>query len=459
MAYRAFLARKYLFSRSINVLCVIGVGLGVATLIVVIAVMDGFQVQLKSTVRGHLSDLTIYPAGDAGTLDLDRLEAAIREIDDRVVAIAPQVNDFALASLKNGGSRGQVGVAMAGVDPARHPRVGRFRESLHHVRDGVLEPTVRDLDAPFRTGNEDLDRRYPGVIVGRVLAERLGLMWRDGPPFAFRDRIIYLTTAAPEADPEGGGEEIATVSRMFVVTGLYSSGNYEFDSAFVFVDLNAADELTRRRRDSMEILVKAEAGADLDAIQQNLSRHSAELWAAASSAEHPMAPAAFWIDTWLDQRRHFLTALDNEKGMIAIALFLIVLVAGFMIVAILSMLVLQKTRDIGVIKALGGTTNGVLAIFLFNGFAMGAVGAGCGLGLGLLVAQNVNWVNDHLIRGIFGRDVFPPSIYQFERIPALIEWFWPLIVFGSAVTVAFLAALVPALRAAWKDPVEALRYE
>jgi lipoprotein-releasing system permease protein len=166
----------------------------------------------------------------------------------------------------------------------------------------------------------------------------------------------------------------------------------------------------------------------------------------------------YGIFTWQDKQSSLLTAVALEKSILNILLFLIIAVAGFGILAIFYMIVVEKTRDIGVLKSLGASRNGVMGIFLSYGLSLGTVGAGAGLGLGLLFVRYINEIRD-LLESMTGTKVFDPSIYYFFRIPTIVE---PLtvgwVVFGS-IAIAVLASVLPARRAARLHPVEALRYE
>jgi lipoprotein-releasing system permease protein len=149
--------------------------------------------------------------------------------------------------------------------------------------------------------------------------------------------------------------------------------------------------------------------------------------------------------------------VDNEKVLLVIVLSFIILLGGFIILATLTLTVVEKTKDIGVVAALGAGRRGILAIFLFNGLLIGVLGAILGLALGYVFTDNVNWVKDRLHD--LGVDVFPKNIYHFDQIPTVWDWPSILSIMAGSVLIAFLAGLLPALRAARLDPVAALRYE
>jgi lipoprotein-releasing system permease protein len=170
------------------------------------------------------------------------------------------------------------------------------------------------------------------------------------------------------------------------------------------------------------------------------------------------APPIFQIDTWRDRQGALLAAVQFEMGVLDVLLSLIIAVAGFGILAIFFMIVVEKTRDIGILKALGASNSGVMGIFLGYGLSLGVVGAGAGLVLGLLIARYIGEIAD-FIGHVLGRGVFDPSVYGFHQIPATVEWFTVAIILVGAVSIAVLASILPARRAARLHPVEALRYE
>jgi ABC-type lipoprotein release transport system permease subunit len=270
------------------------------------------------------------------------------------------------------------------------------------------------------------------------------------------------------------------------VTGFYESGNGEYDSHVVYVDREAARDLTGGRNDLAQIRVKLrsfrnaeevrariqaqeyelfrlsavdrERVAELDAVVEEQRARARERGETFDVTEWFGPMRFFYVQTWEDHRRVFLSAIDNEKKIMRIILFFIILVSAFMIIAMLSMLVVHKTRDIGIIKALGGSTRGVLSIFMWNGLIMGVVGAALGLAAGLFVTAYVNEL-EALVSSVIHRKVFPQSIYLFSEIPTRTDPWDVVTTMIVAVVCSWLAALYPALRAARMDPVEALRYE
>jgi lipoprotein-releasing system permease protein len=166
----------------------------------------------------------------------------------------------------------------------------------------------------------------------------------------------------------------------------------------------------------------------------------------------------FRVSSWRDKEGALLAAVQMETAVLNVLLFLIIAVAGFGILAIFFMIVVEKTRDIGILKSLGATGRGIMGIFLSYGLSLGVVGASVGMGLGLLFVRYINEIADVLGR-ITGQPVFDPSIYYFQKIPTIVEWPTVAWIVAGAMAIAVLASILPARRAARLHPVEALRYE
>ena len=281
-----------------------------------------------------------------------------------------------------------------------------------------------------------------GIIIGYALSQIMG---RDGDHYflVLPGDDVKLTFPTAGTPPKA-------VSGSFTVVDFYQSKMSEYDSAFVFAPLEKLQQMrgmidpTTGVANINSIQIKLRAGADLEKFRDKLR------------AAFP--PEMYGISTWRDKQGPLLAAVQMETAILNILLFLIIAVAGFGILAIFFMIVVEKTKDIGILKSLGASGGGVMSIFLTYGLLLGTVGSGAGLLLGLLFVKNI----DHLrswVEFLSGQPVFDPSIYYFQEIPTLIQPMMIAWVIAGAIAIAVIASILPALRAARLHPVEALRYE
>jgi lipoprotein-releasing system permease protein len=447
--YRLFLALRYLRSRLVNLISVCGVMAGVAVLIVVTSVMDGFQEKVRATLRGTLSDIILTPQTASPRPFRD--VAAELEADRRIVGASPQVAAILFYPYKSvrrtqfslGDDREVLVVTVVGIDWHRERRVSAFD-------DYVVTPAEGD---PFHHPDAEAIG-WPTVIVSRTFAEKFrGLGTEFLLPDNLRGTQLDLmsldwqekTVTNPNA-PAGFQErqvvEGSPRNHAMYVSGVYDAEDTSADVARMFVRMSDLREMTGLEDEYHEIHVKLKPDVDADALKAELQGKMFD----------------FQVETWEDQRRQYLRAVNSEKVLLVIVLSFIVLLGGFIILATLTLTVVEKTRDIGVLNALGASRRGILSMFLTNGLLIGVIGSILGLVLGWLFTSNVNAVKDFLDQQL-GIKIFPPDIYLFREIPTV--WSWPTVAWiaGGSTAVAFLAGLLPALRAARMDPVKALRYE
>ncbi len=295
---------------------------------------------------------------------------------------------------------------------------------------------------------DPLKDQYTGIILGIAISSRK-FAREDGSISDIHmvrpgdDVQIMFPTVGANAQP---------VSENCTVVDFYSSNMHEYDSSFAFMPLSElqkirgmVDPLTGDASVSA-IQIKLKEGADLVAVRDKLI------------ARFPPSQVPYDIHTWLDTQAPLLSAVSMELTILNILLFLIIAVAGFGILATFFMIVVEKTKDIGVLKALGAPSRGVMSIFLGYGMSLGTVGTGAGIVLGLVFLKYINQIAD-VVAYVTGREVFDPTIYYFSEIPTIVSpWMIVWVAFG-AICIAVLASVLPALRAARLHPVEALRYE
>lgn len=311
-----------------------------------------------------------------------------------------------------------------------------------------------DAHAEFRTQPSEEDffdpekDQHTGIILGLAISKRKTMdeagnkkdfyMVRPGDDV----QVIFATV----------GQNAKPVSENCTLVDFYSSNMHEYDSSFAFVPIKELQKV-RGMMDPLtgdatvsSIQIKMKPGADLDKARDALI------------AKFPPEKYPYDIHTWQDTQRPLLSAVNMELTILNLLLFMIIAVAGFGILATFFMIVVEKTKDIGVLKALGAPSSGVMSIFLGYGMSLGLVGTGAGIVLGLLFVRYINQIAE-LVQIITGQEVFDPEIYYFSQIPTIVSPLMVVLVGMGAILIAVLASVLPALRAARLHPVEALRYE
>ncbi|MFQ5844452.1 MAG: FtsX-like permease family protein [Planctomycetota bacterium] len=442
--YRFAVALRLLRARRINIISILGVMVGVASIIVVLSVMDGFQKELRRVIRGTLSDVLV--AVDSSDLPWADLRRAVEQVEG-VEAVALQRHALGLVPVETRGADGQrqtdIGVRIIGIDPEEEGAVSDFFDSL------VAEEGVAYPPDPFEVEGYLLEED-PRLVVSDWLAARIGYPLQ-GMPLQPGD-TFQLITFRKMRDAEGE-LDVEASDHTCVVSRIYKSGNSEFDKLHLYAHRDrAAAALFPPGSHLTELRIKLTDYSLAHAVVPHLARAVGTFDALVS--RYP----EYHIETWEQRQRPFLRAVDNEKFLLAFVLFFIVLVACFTIFATLTMTVVEKTREIGVLRALGATPAGICSIFMLNGTLVGLVGALLGYGAGLLLTDNVNPVRDFL-RDRVGWDMVPADIYLFDSIPTYVDHGTALAFALGAALSALLFSVVPAVRAARLKPVRALRYE
>ena len=289
--------------------------------------------------------------------------------------------------------------------------------------------------------------QYTGIILGLGISERK-MREHDGTTSE-----IYMVNPGDDVQMTFlSGGSAKPVIENFTLVDFYSSNMHEYDSSFAFVPLSElqklrgmVDPLTGQGAVSA-IQIKLNEGADLDKVRDRLL------------SRFPPDQYALNIRTWQDSQRPLLSAIQMELTILNILLFMIIAVAGFGILATFFMIVVEKTRDIGILKALGAPSRGVMSIFLSYGMSLGLVGTGVGVVIGLLFVAYINKIAA-VVGFVTGQEVFDPEFYYFSEIPTMVSPTMVVFVGMGAILIAVLASVLPALRAARLHPVEALRYE
>ena len=410
-----YLAVRYLrakrsnrFAALVSTVSVAGIGLGVAVLLIVLSVMNGFEREVAARILGMTADATVF-----GSPQLMRDWPALAERLSRypeVVAVRPFVRGSGMLN-----ARGKVqGVVIYGVPREGERSVSRLEDYLEGI----------GLDALPR-GAE-----VPGVILGRTLAETLGVASGDGVT------LISPRWDAAQQLTQPAYDRLATV-------GTFRAGMYEFDSSFAVMGLDDAARLFHLGDAVSGLRLKFTDPAQAPTIAAKLA---AEL-----------GPSYFVID-WTRYHQNFFLALKSQKRIMFVVLSLIVAVAAFNVVAAMVMLVKEKQRDIAILRTLGVKASGILATFLVQGAIVTGFGIALGIGLGLLGAH---YANDfmHLVERTFGLQFIKPDVYYLNYLPTDVRATDALLVALATYGICVLATLYPAWRAARVAPVDALRYD
>jgi len=408
MSFEWFVARRYLTARRrqafislISAVSILGVGVGVMALVIALALMTGVQSELRDRIVGSAAHIYVYKLGDP-IADVDAELAALRV--PGVVAGAPAIMGQGLLQAAGRSASSAVPVMVKGIDPDREGNVSDIGGAL---KDGSLEALGRPEGVP------------DGMILGADLATSIGV--------AVGDQVILYTTRVT-----GGPSGITPRPRGYEVVGTVEFGFYDTDSSWAYVTLeSAAAVMSREGPDLIQLRLD-----DLDqapAIRRTLEQKLG---------------VGYQLQDWTELNAPLYSALWLEKVAISLTIGLIVMVAALNIVASLVLLVMEKSRDIAILKTMGAPTRTIRRIFMLQGLTIGLVGTTAGTILGLIVCYVAD--RNQLI-------ALPGDVYQITYLPFHVEPFDVLLVVVSAIVVCFAATIYPARQAARLDPAEALR--
>ncbi|MCP3917899.1 MAG: ABC transporter permease [bacterium] len=458
--YRFFLSLRYLRARKTNWIGMAGIFVGVTALILILSIMSGFLNESRKHLRGNLSDVLVQPMLDypikgkgAPRRDVDALLEIVRS-DPRVAASAPQMVWYGMISAENkefyasDQERGGLAVAnLVGIDVEAEFAATDLRESmLREPAPGTTTQRPADVDDPFAPPPGYQPRGFPAESI--IVGERLGAAWG-----LQRGAEVEIVTAT--IDPESGRTR-DPINQTFVVAGTFRSSHNSMDLERIYFDRRVlADWLGREDDAFSQVLVKLhDYEGDKRAITEDLGVKLHQ----AGFLHSPESPLFDEVKTWEAFRRTLLAAIENEKSLMGIMLSLVMIVAGFCVFAILSMMVSEKRRDIGILCALGGTPKGIMSLFLLIAFWEALIGASLGVVAGVWGALRIDsierWLSAKLNFQIFDR-----KVYLFDHIPSVIQVTGVAWIVAGALVCTLAFAMIPAWRAAKLDPVEALRFE
>ncbi|HSE78966.1 MAG TPA: lipoprotein-releasing ABC transporter permease subunit [Alphaproteobacteria bacterium] len=415
MAFDAFermMAGRYLRARRqegfISVIAgfsLLGIALGVATLIIVMAVMNGFREELLGRILGLNGHLTVYGQGKP-LAEYDQVAAAIRNVAG-VRSASPLVEGQVLATA-NGVSAGALVRGVRAADLGARPLLAS------NIRAGEV--------ADFK--GEDV------AMIGARMANKFGLSLGDN-----------ITLISPQGNVTAFGTTPRT--RAYRVVAIFEVGMFEYDSSFIFLPLEAAQVFFRLGNGVSGVEVMLEHPDQVRDVRWQISR---------------ALGASVRLFDWQQANSSFFNAIQVERNVMFLILTLIILVAAFNIISSLIMLVKDKARDIAILRTMGATRGAVMRIFFLSGASVGVIGTFAGFVLGILFTANIETIRQWL-QSLTGTPLFSPEIYFLSRLPAKVDPMEVVAVVLMALGLSFLATIYPSWRAARLDPVEALRYE
>ncbi len=398
--------RRNHFISFISLISMLGIALGVTALITVLSVMNGFEKELRERILGVVAHATVRATG--GVLDDWPGLADTIAVRPGVTGLAPFITAEGMISHESRVS----GVMLRGVLPAREGEVSELPERMSFGRIDDLVP------GEF------------GIILGRELARSLGVTPGD--------RVIVITPQA-SVTPAGFLPRL----KRFTVVGVFEIGMHEYDSALALVHIDDAATLFRMDGGVSGLQIRLD---DLFRAPRFSNELTAEL------------PPEYRVQDWTRQHANFFRAVQMEKTVMSVILFLIVAVAAFNLVSSLVMMVTDKHADIAILRTLGASPAAVMAVFIVQGSIVGAVGTLLGLIGGVSLALNIDTVVPAIER-LFGMRFLAPDVYYISDLPSDMRWDDVFLITGVAFVLCLLATLYPAWRASRVNPVEALRYE
>jgi lipoprotein-releasing system permease protein len=425
MSYEFFISLRYLrakrkqvFVSIITFISMAGILLGVAALIIVLAVMNGFEKELRDKILG-INAHVILMEYSGPMKNYERVKSDISSIPG-VVASTPFI--YTQAMLKNGDSVS--GIVLRGLSPSD----ARDVINLGRMMEGRLENLSVQGRAQMTMPSPLVD--VPGIILGKELARHVG---------AFLYDTVHIVSPLGIATPMG------MVPRMkkFVVVGIFESGFYEYDSTLAYISL----------ADSQEFLGLGDQVTGLEIKVDNIYNAREIAGAVEQKLGYP-----YWARDWMKMNRNLFAALRLEKRVMFIIVGLIVLVAGFNIICTLIMVVMEKTKDIAILKSMGASSRSIMKIFMLQGVIIGGIGTLLGTVTGLLVAWNIGPIT-RSIENLFGFKILPGDVYYLSELPALVNYDDVVIIVIGSVIISLLATLYPSRNASRLDPAEAIRYE
>ena len=423
MNYEFFVSIRHLSARksqkfiSLNSwISMVGVGLGVMALIVVIAVMSGFSNDLRDKILGTNSHVVVSNINQTTVENYNSILEKVLSVAGVTAAAPFIINQVMLIN----GDRVS-GVVVRGVDPEKEGTVSDLEKNM--IIGSILDLKV---NLPFL---EDKKNRT-GIILGKELSRKMGVVVGD---------VVSMVSPVSRITPVG----LIPRMKLFKVVGVFESGMYEYDANLSFVLLKSAQKFFSMKDAVSGIEVRvvdiAQAGNIATAIQKKLG-------------------FPFHARDWMSMNKNLFSALKLEKVVMFIILILIIFVAAFNIISTLFMLVMEKAKEIAILKSMGASRKSIIKIYSYQGLIIGLVGTFLGCAAGFIIVPNLNEIVG-FIESVFGIVAFPSDIYYLDRLPSKIQYMDSLLIIIFSIAICLVASLYPAWRASKLDPVDGLRYE
>ena len=422
MSFELFVSLRHLKAKraqkfiSLNTwISISGVALGVMALIIVIAVMSGFGKDLRDKILGTNSHIVVTNITRSG---MDGYESILKKVIqiEGVKAASPFILNQAMLTF--GGN--STGVVVRGVDPDREGTVSDLEKNIIRGEIGMLHRTKN-----IRSGSG-----RDNIILGKELAHKLGVQMGEA---------VSMVSPATRLTPMGLVPKI----KLFKVVGMFESGMFEYDSSLSFISIQSAQKFFAMKEKVSGIEIRVDdidnAGKIAESLQESLG-------------------FPHYVRDWMRMNKNLFSALRLEKIVMFIILILIILVAAFNIVSTLFMVVMEKTKEIAILKSMGASQTSIMKIFSFQGLIIGITGTLFGCIGGFTVVPNLNEIVG-FIESIFGITAFPSDVYYLDKLPSEIQYLDSFLIVVFSIAICFLASLYPAWRASRMDPVDGLRYE
>lgn len=416
-SFERMVAKRYLRARKgerfvsiIAIFSLIGIALGVGTLIVVMAVMNGFKADLLGRILGLNGDLSVYSQSYDGPTSLGRYNNLSNRIEQmpHITSAIPFIEGQVLISAGNFNSGGMVrGMTASGLEKLK-------------VISKTLDPTVL--------------KQFQGddvIIIGETLAEQANL--------GVGSRLTLIS-------PKGSATVMGNIPRIksYRIIGIFDSGMHEYNSSYVFLPMRAAQKYFQLDDEVTGIQIFSNDSTHIQAVTHQL--------------ENSFRNDNLKFVDWTQSNNAFFGAVQVEQNVMFLILALIILVAAFNVISSLIMMVKDKTRDIAILRTMGASRGAIMRIFLMCGASVGVTGTLIGTILGILFCKNIEHIRQGLQK-ITGTNLFNPEVYYLEHLPAKLDWADVIQVVSMALFLSLLATLYPSWKAAKTDPVEALRNE